>query len=88
MSKKMKEIPISAAKHIAHAYGYEQVIVYGRKTGGDGTEHGECMATYGTTREHCSIAARMGNTLKRFMGWPESECQAVPSHEAMQEKPE
>lgn len=61
-----KRIPISAAKHIAKTYDYEQVIIYARKTGEDGVEH---MTTYGVTRDHCRIAAKIGNTLKRWMGW-------------------
>lgn len=83
-----KQIPISAAKKIADEYGYDQIIVYGRNTGTDGTEYLECMATYGKTKATCTAAAKMGNALKRFMGWPESECQAVPSHEALASKPE
>ena len=60
----MKRIPISAAQLIADKYGYDQVVVYARKVG-----EGEHMTTYGTTKEHCDIAARMGATLQKFMGW-------------------
>lgn len=62
----MKEIPISVAKKIAQDYGYEQIVVYARKTGEDGIEH---MTTYGINPTHCDIAARMGKTLQKFMGW-------------------
>jgi hypothetical protein len=62
----MKPIPITAAERIAKDYGYEQVIIYARKTGNDGTEH---MTTYGVNPQHCNIAARMGRVLKQFMGW-------------------
>lgn len=62
----MKRIPISAAKAIAKEYGYDQVVVYARKVGDQGGEH---MTTYGVNREHCSVAARIGTTLKKFMGW-------------------
>jgi hypothetical protein len=61
-----KRIPIAAAERIAKEYGYEQVVVYARKTGPDGGEH---MTTYGITKVHCDIAARMGTALKKFMGW-------------------
>lgn len=61
-----KPIPIKAAERIAKEYGYEQVVIYARKTGEAGGEH---MTTYGVNKEHCSVAARMGDTLKRFMGW-------------------
>lgn len=59
-------IPISAAEKIAKSYGYEQVVIFARKTGEDGVEH---MTTYGINPTHCSIAARMGRVLKTFMGW-------------------
>lgn len=59
-------IPISSAKNIAQRYGYDQVVIYGRKVGTDGGEH---MTTYGVNKAHCSVAAKMGNVLKRFMGW-------------------
>jgi len=59
-------IPISVAERVAKNYGYEQVVIYARKTGEDGGEH---MTTYGVNKEHCSVAARMGDVLKKFMGW-------------------
>jgi hypothetical protein len=62
----MKRIPITAARHIAKEYGYEQVVIYARRTGDGGGEH---MTTYGINRQHRGIAARMGQILKRFMGW-------------------
>lgn len=61
-----KPIPISAAEQVAKKYGYEQVVIYARKTGEDGGEH---MTTYGINKEHCSVAAKMGDVLKKFMGW-------------------
>lgn len=62
----MKPIPIEAAKKVAKAYGYDQVIIVARKVGG-----GEHVTTYGVDEVHCSIAARIGNFLKhKVMGWP------------------
>lgn len=61
-----KDIPISAAKRIAEQYGYDQVVIYARKTGDCGKEH---MTTYGTTKLHCRIAAQMAIVLQKFMGW-------------------
>jgi len=69
----MKEVPIEAAKRIANEYGYEQVIVYARKTGENGGEH---MTTYGIDKVHCDVAAKMGDHLKyNVMSWthPETE---------------
>jgi hypothetical protein len=66
----MKRIPISAAQHIAEKYGYDQVIVFARKVGEDPAPHGEHMTTYGVTKQHCAVAARIGDFLKyKIMGW-------------------
>ena len=63
----MKPIPISAAKKIADAYGYDQIIVIGRKIGDDGVEH---VVTYGVSKSHCLVAAKIGDFLKyKVMGW-------------------
>ena len=63
----MKRIPITAAKRIADEYGYDQVVIYARNH----TDHtgGEHMTTYGKTKADCSVAAKMGDVLKKFMGW-------------------
>ena len=71
----MEDIPISAAKLIAKKYGYDQVVVYARKvnsteTSDDGGEH---MTTYGVNKVHCDVAAKMGATLQKFMGWGSDE---------------
>ena len=61
------EDPESAAKKIAMAYGYDQVVIIARKVGEDGGEH---VTTYGVDKAHCDSAAKQGDALKRFMGWP------------------
>jgi len=67
----MKEIPIEAAKEIAHKYGYDQIVVIGRKTGENGGEH---VTTYGVDKEHCEIAAKIGDFLKYdVMKWKREE---------------
>jgi hypothetical protein len=64
----MKPIPIEAAKLIAEKYGYDQVVVVARKVGEGGREH---CTTYGVTKEHCDVAARIGDFFKHeLMGWP------------------
>lgn len=65
----MKRIPISAAELVAKTYGYDQVIIYARSVTTESNPGGEHMTTYGVTKVHCSVAAQIGNTLKRFMGW-------------------
>lgn len=65
----MKRIPIRAAEKIAEDYGYDQVVIYARKVGDAPAPHGEHMTTYGVTKEHCRVAALIGKTLQKFMGW-------------------
>lgn len=61
-------IPISVAKRIAEKYGYDQVVIYGRRVG-EAPDGGEHITTYGRTKEHCSVAALMSEALQKFMGW-------------------
>lgn len=64
---KSKPIPITAAKRIAQEYGYDQIVIYARSVDSDvPIEH---MTTYGETKAHCKVAAMMGETLRKFMGW-------------------
>ena len=65
----MKRIPISAARRVAELYGYDQVVIIARKVGESPDPHGEHVTTYGVTKEHCRVAARMGEKLKEMMGW-------------------
>jgi len=65
----MKPIPIGAAAKVAKQYGYDQIVIIARKTGEGGGEH---VTTYGIDKQHCGIAARMGDFLKhKIMGWPQ-----------------
>lgn len=65
----MKKIPISAAKRIAEAYGYDQVVIYGRKVGTTPEPHGEHLTSYGVTKEHCRAAVTIVDALMRLMKW-------------------
>jgi hypothetical protein len=66
----MKPIPIKAAKNIADTYGYDQIIIIGRKVGQAPDPCGEHMTTYGVTPTHCSVIAAAGNYLKeKVMNW-------------------
>lgn len=61
----MKPIPVEAAKRIADEFGYQQVVIVARAVG-----EGEHVTTYGTTKRHCAVAARIGDFLKfKIMGW-------------------
>lgn len=68
--KKAKRIPITAGKDIAHKYGYQQIVIIGRRHGDGGVEH---VTTYGIDKANCDVAALMGNTFKRVMNWPEDK---------------
>ncbi len=69
----MKPIPISAARKIAEAYGYDQVVIFGRRVGKRGAG-GEHLTTYGKTTQHCEIAALVGEFLMyKIMGWHRDE---------------
>ena len=62
-----KPIPISAGKRIADAYGYDQIVIIGRKVGEGGNEH---VTTYGVDKANCDVAARIGDFFKyKLMGW-------------------
>lgn len=70
--REMKPIPVSAAKRIAVAYGYDQVVVIARRVGEETEPHGEHVTTYGVDKANCDVAARIGNFLKfKVMGWIE-----------------
>lgn len=66
----MKDIPINAAKHIADAYGYDQVIIIARRVGEDPAPCGEHVTTYGVTKAHCGVAAHVAKFIKeKVMKW-------------------
>ena len=56
-----KRIPISDAKRIAEKYGYQQVVIIARSPGKE-----EWCTTYGTSKVHCVIAAKIGDTLQKL----------------------
>lgn len=65
----VKPIPISAAKKIAEAYGYDQVVIIARAI-----DQGEHVTTYGKDKENCDVAAKCGDFLKfKVMGWASAE---------------
>ena len=66
---KTKDIPIKAAKEIAEKYGYDQIVIIGRKTGTDENNREHCT-TYGIDKQHCEVAAKIGDYLKyEIMKW-------------------
>jgi len=74
--KKVKRIPIRAAKDIGKKYGCDQVLVFAwsRNTG---LQH---VVTWGRTVEDCDQIAQGGNYIKRtVLGWPQTEACAEPS---------
>lgn len=77
------KIPIAAAKRIAKDYDFDQVVIFARKHGDNGTEH---VTTFGKSLADCEVAALMGNKLKKFVGWPEELCQSKPARQKRKEK--
>ena len=70
----MKPIPIGAAKRIAAAFGYDQVIIIARRIGKDPEPNGEHVTTYGIDKANCDMAARIGDHLKyNVMKWPKED---------------
>lgn len=66
-----KPIPISAAKRIATEFGYDQVVVIARKIDPSGVEH---VTTYGVNKEHCEVAAKIGDFIKfKIMKWQQEQ---------------
>lgn len=63
VKKKTRRIPIKAAKHIAHEYEYDQVVILARKVTTDDHEGGEWVVTYGVNAVHCDVAKKMGEYL-------------------------
>lgn len=75
----MKDIPVNAAKNIADHYGYDQLIIVGRRIGEDGGEH---VTTYGRNKAHCDVAAKCGDFLKyKIMGWHDAPPAPIPGLE-------
>lgn len=65
----MQPIPISAAKHIANEYNYDQIVIIARKVG-----EGEHVTTYGVDEANCRVAERIGNFIKyKIMMWENKE---------------
>lgn len=69
----MKRIPITAAERIARLYGYDQVVIIGRKVTTDDEQGGEHITTYGVSKAHCDSAGLQGKALQKFMGWSDDK---------------
>lgn len=78
---KPRAITIDRARMIARIFGYEQVIIYGRRHSDKPREH---MTTYGVDKANCAVAAQMGKTLQRFMGWFDQPTQPNPALAAIE----
>lgn len=71
----MKRIPITAAKKISIEYNCPEVVIfaYDPETG---LQH---ITTYGKSKAQCIDAAKIGNWLKRLLGWDADKCNAIPT---------
>ena len=77
-----KKIPIQDAKNIAINRGYSQVIIHGYDDI-TGIQH---VTTYGKSESDCENAAKGGNVIKKFLGFPDSACNSKPSRQIKREK--
>lgn len=74
----MVPIPVATAESIGRRFGYDQVVVYGRRVGEDPLPHGEHLTTWGRNRDHCQVAKHLGNFLKHeIMGWPKQNVDEI-----------
>lgn len=62
--RRVKAIPPAAARRIARAYGYDQVIVLGRRLDASG-EEGEHVTAWGPDEAASREAARLGELARR-----------------------
>jgi hypothetical protein len=62
--RRVKAIPPAAARRIAQAYGYDQVIVLGRRLDSSG-EQGEHVTAWGPNEAATRDAARLGELARR-----------------------
>jgi hypothetical protein len=61
-------IEVEAAKQVAEKFGYDQIIIIGRRIGGDGKEW---VTTYGRDPANSEAAILIGEYLKyKIMKWP------------------
>lgn len=79
---KKEEIIIEMAKEISEKTGYPEIVIFGYDPD-DGSQH---VTTFGKKKRHCLDAARLGNWLKRHLGWDEKFCNAQPSKEILDSK--
>lgn len=75
--KAMLPIPVSAIKAIALKYGYDQVVILGRRIGSAPMPCGEHITTFGRDHAHCNVAAMMGKRMATLCQWPEHERTAL-----------
>ena len=74
MSDGYKDIPIEAAQSVAEQFDKDQVIIICWDKA-FGKTH---VTTFGKSQVEAKEAARGGNLLKEYLGWPDSECQDEP----------
>jgi hypothetical protein len=65
-------IPISTAKAMREMVGAEQIVIVAVRDGAT------CVATHGLTERDADEAAKGGNALKKYLGWPAEKCDTKP----------
>lgn len=65
-----RDMPADAAGHIAHAFGWDRIIVIGIRDGEDG---GTVVTNAGRGARHAAIAEDMATYVKKMMGGFDTE---------------
>jgi len=65
--EKNVRVPISAAKGLSDTYGYPEIVIFAY----DPASARQHVTTYGETKENSIEATKIGNYLKKALGWPE-----------------
>jgi hypothetical protein len=66
-------IPIKKVKQIREDLNLSAIVIYGIDA--EGREH---VSTHGKMRLEASIAAELGNKLKKILDWPANKCNSKP----------
>lgn len=83
-----RDMPADAAGRVAHAFGWDRIIVIGIRDGADG---GTVVTNAGRGPKHAAISDDMANYVKKMMGGFENEVETdidKLAREAMKEGPE
>ena len=63
-----------AARLVARLFGYDQVLIVGRRVGNDPDPHGEHVTSFGTTNANKFAAAALSySAQEKLLGWKQTK---------------